>query len=123
MITMLAKLLGGGVLDRVLDTINKKVDSETDREALRTEAVREHMRTRPDWLRAGGFWLLVIAGAPFIYHVAWVCFYSVHWCADCHAPVNWTVAALPEPFDEYQGWIIMAYIGGLSLFGLPRKTR
>lgn len=121
MLGFITKILGGGILDRVLDTIDKKVDAETDREALRTEAVREHMRHRPDWLRAGGFWLLVIAGAPFIYHASWVGIYSVHWCADCHAPADWTIAALPPPFDEYQGWIIMAYIGGLSLFGVVKR--
>lgn len=117
----LIKLLGGGLLDRALDTVDKKIAAETDKEKIKADIIREHMTRRSDWLSAGGLWTLLIAGAPFIYHAWWVVLYSVHWCADCHNPKEWTVAALPQPFNEYQGWIMMAFIGALGLFTGARK--
>ena len=53
------KLLTGGLLDRVLDTVDKKVEAQTDREALKAEIIKTHYATRADWMQAGGFWLLL----------------------------------------------------------------
>lgn len=117
----LLKLISSGVLDRALDTVDRRIDAETDRKALQAEIVREHMKRRASWMQAGGFWTLLIAGAPFVYHAAAVNLYSVHWCADCHAPKGWSIAALPAPFDQYQGWVILAFIGALSLLAGWRR--
>lgn len=121
MIRALINLLTGGVLDRVLDTVDRKVQSSTDREKIKGDIIKEHMRTRAGWMKSGGFITLMVLLVPTAYHYAAVSIYSVHWCKDCHAAKDWTIAALPEPLDQYQGWIILAAIGGLSLLTGLRK--
>ena len=121
MIGWLVKLVSGGALSRVLETVDRKISAETDRDKIKGDILREHVRTRSGWMRAGGFVTLLIAGGPFIYHAAAVAVYSVHWCADCHAPKDWTVAALPPPFDQYQAAAIMAFMGCVSVLAWVRK--
>jgi len=120
MIATLLKLLGGGLLGRVLDTVDAKIAAETDREAVKAEIIKEHYRGRADWMRAGGFWLmLAFAGPLALWHAA-VVIYSILWCAGCAYPQEWTVAALPSPLDEWAGIIIVSIFGVL---GVSRVTR
>ena len=116
----LLNLISGGALNRVFDTIDKKIDSDTDRQKLKAEIIREHMRTRSDWLRAGGLFLMLPFVAVVFFHFGAVALYSVLWCADCMSPQGWTIAALPEPMATWEGWIIAASIGGLSLMRLGK---
>lgn len=113
-----------GLLDRTLDTVDRKIEAQTDREKIKSDLIREtavaHMRTRAGWLAAGGFWLLFLFAAPTATHYAAVVAYSILWCADCAYPQPWTIAALPGVMAEWQGWIVMASIGGLSLLGVRR---
>ncbi|WP_420013910.1 hypothetical protein [Tateyamaria sp.] len=60
MIAFIAKLLGGGLLDRVMDTVDRKVAAETDRDRIKGEIIKSHMATRPDFMRAGGFILMLL---------------------------------------------------------------
>jgi len=113
----LIKLLGGGLLDRVLDTVDKKVRSETDREKIKGDIIKEAYRTRADWMRAGGFWLMLGFAAPLMFWFAAVLFYSVFWCAGCAYPQSWTIAALPAPLDQWAGWIVV------SIFSVIGATR
>ncbi len=46
MLGAILRILTGGVLDRVLSTVDRKIAAETDREALKAEIIREHYRTR-----------------------------------------------------------------------------
>lgn len=115
MIGALIKWLTGGALDRAMGTVDRYVDAKTDREAIKADIVREHMRTRADWLRAGGFWTLLLFAVPTALHYAAVVAYSLLWCFSCAHPQDWTIAALPGPMADWQGWIILASIGGLSL--------
>lgn len=118
MIALLAKLFGGGLIDRVLDTVDKKVAAETDREAIKGEIIKEHYRARADWMRAGGFWLSMLFALPLAFWYGAVCVYSVFWCAGCAFPQGWTIAALPAPLDEWAGLIIISIFGvvGVSRF-------
>lgn len=109
-----------GALDRALDTIDNKIEAETDREKIKADIIRQHMTTRGEWLRAGGFWTLAAFAVPALFHFGAVTVYSVFWCADCAYPKAWTIAALPAPMSEWQGWIVLASIGGLSLLGVRR---
>lgn len=113
MLGFLTKLFGGGLLDRVLDTVDRKVQSETDREKLRSEVVREHLRSRPGFMQAGGFVLMLLFAIPLAFWFTAVAVYSVLWCAGCAYPQDWTIAALPPPLDEWAGAIIIA------IFGVP----
>ncbi|AGG91188.1 MULTISPECIES: hypothetical protein [unclassified Sulfitobacter] len=114
------KWLTGGVLDRAMQTVDKYVDAQTDREAIKADIIKTHMQTRADWLRAGGFWTLLLFAVPTALHYMAVVLYSLLWCARCAFPVGWTIAALPGAMADWQGYIILASIGGLSLLGMRR---
>ena len=113
----LLNLLGGGLLDRVLDTVDKKVQSETDRDKIKGDIIKEAYRTKADWMRAGGFWLMLGFALPLMFWFAAVVVYSVFWCAGCAYPQAWSIAALPAPLDEWAGLIIV------SIFGVIGATR
>lgn len=112
--------LSGGALGRILDTVDRRIDVEANKDKIRGDVIREHMRTRAGWMRAGGFWTLLLFAIPTAFHFAAVVVYSVFWCADCAYPKDWTIAALPAPMSQWQGWVVLACIGGLSLFSLKR---
>jgi hypothetical protein len=120
---MFAKILGwlaSGPLDRILDTVDRKVDAQTDREKIKGDIIQEHYRHRGDWMRAGGFILMFAFSAPLAYWFASVCVYSVHFCADCAYPKDWTIAALPAPLDEWAGIIIVSIFGVIGVSRLRR---
>jgi hypothetical protein len=120
MIRAILSALTGGLLDRALDTVDRKIAAETDREALKAEIIREHVRTRPDWMRAGGFWLMLIFAAPLAFWHGMVIYDSALGCADCMWANDWTVAALPRPLDEWAGIIIVSIFGVLGIDRLRR---
>lgn len=120
MIRAALRWLTGGILDRVLDTVDRRVQATTDREMIKSEIIKEHYRTRADFMRAGGFWLMLIFAAPLAFWWAAVILYSVLWCRGCIWPQAWTIAALPAPLDEWAGLIVMAIFGVLGVDRLRR---
>ncbi|MCY6380958.1 hypothetical protein [Hoeflea prorocentri] len=113
MVTVLVKLLGtafgrltGGTLDRILDTIDHKVDDKTERDRIRADVLADYMRAQVTVLTGRGWWFPLFFIVPLGLWFAAVCLYSVLWCADCAFPQDWTVAALPSPLDEWAGAII-----------------
>lgn len=120
-LSLVFKWISSGPLDRILDTIDRKVENETHREKLRTDIIKAHMTTRAAWLKAGGIKTLLLFAIPTALHYSAIVFYSLLVCKTCiYGPVDWNIAALPEPMDQWEGWIIMASIGGLSLLGMRR---
>lgn len=116
----LVRILTGGLLDRVLSTVDRRIAAQTDREALKSEIIREHYRSRADWMRAGGFWLMLLFAAPLALWWSAVILYSIFWCARCAYPQPWTIAALPAPLDEWAGMIVVAIFGVIGLTNLRR---
>ncbi|HNB28905.1 MAG TPA: hypothetical protein PLR41_18185 [Alphaproteobacteria bacterium] len=112
--------LGAGPLDRILSTVDKRIAAETDREALKADIIKTHYATRADFMRAGGFWLMLIFALPLGVWFAAVCLYSILWCRLCAYPQTWSIAALPAPLDEWAGLIVMAIFG---VIGLQRFKR
>lgn len=112
--------LTGGVLDRVLDTVDKRVDAQTDRDRLKADLIKTHMQTREGFMRAGGFWLMFMFAAPLALWFAAVLVYSVLWCAGCAFPQTWTIAALPAPLDDWSGAMITAIFGVVGLASLRK---
>lgn len=115
MIRALLSWLTGGILDRVLSTVDKQIEAQTDREALKRDLIVEHYRQRADWMRAGGFWLMLSFAGPLALWWAAVLLYSVLWCRGCVWPQTWTVAALPAPLDQWAGMIVVSIFGVIGL--------
>lgn len=120
MLRSILNWLMGGILDRVLDTVDKRIEAQTDREAVKAEIIKEHYRSRADFMRAGGFWLMLIFAAPLGVWWSAVLVYSVLWCRGCAWPQDWSIAALPPPLDEWAGLIVMAIFGVLGVDRLRR---
>lgn len=120
-IAKLVSILTGGLLDRVLLTVDRKIAAETDREALKAEIIRDHFQTRSDWMRAGGFWLMLLFAGPLALWWAAVVVYSVLWCAGCAFPQSWSIAALPEPLAEWAGLMIVSIFGVLGVDRIVRR--
>lgn len=117
---ILSKLIGGGVLDRVLDTVDKRVEAQTDKDRIKGEILQEHIRSRPGYMQAGGFVLMLLFAIPLGGYFAAVIVYSVLWCAGCAFPQDWTIAALPPPLDEWSWLIVVSIFGVVGVTGLKR---
>ena len=124
MIKTILGWLTGGVLDRVLDTIDHKVGNETDRERIKTEAVQSYVAAHVQ-IASSRQWFfplffLIPAGVWF----ASVCIYSVLWCRGCAYPQDWSIAALPPPLNEWMGWIVSSlFIGKAGEMLIERLKR
>lgn len=120
MIKTVLNWLTGGILDRALSTVDKAIQSKTDQEALKADIIREYYRQRADWMRSGGFWLMVMFAAPLALWYASVIVYSMLFCARCAFPQSWVIASLPDPLNEWS-WIIVVSIFGV--IGLERMKK
>lgn len=119
MIRAILGLFTGPVLDKVFRTIDMQIAAQSDKDRLRAEVIKAHYVTRADWMRAGGFVLMMLFAVPLAFWFAAVTVYSVFWCAGCAFPRDWAIAALPPPLDEWGGMIVLAIFGviGVSRFG------
>lgn len=120
MIKLLANLFGPGLLDRVLDTVDHKIKSDVDKDKIKADIIKVHLETRPDFMRAGGLWLMLMFALPLAFWHGAVAVYSVFWCAGCAYPQDWTIAALPSPLDEWAGLMIISIF---SVVGADRLLR
>lgn len=111
----------GGALDRVLQTVDRKIEAESDRDRIKADLITVHYKTRAGFMQAGGFWLMLLFAAPLAFWFAAVCVYSVFWCADCAFPQAWTIAALPPPLDEWSAQIVIAIFGVAGLTRFARR--
>lgn len=120
MLRFILSWLTSGPLDRVLDTVDHKISSETDREKIKGDIIKEHYRQRAEWMRAGGFVLMLLFALPLAAWFGAVVIYSMLWCAGCVLPQQWTIAALPAPLDEWAGLIIVSIFGVIGVSRLRR---
>jgi hypothetical protein len=95
-----------GPLGRILDTIDRKVDNDTERERIKTEAVQSYVNAQAQVLTGRGWWFPILFLAPAGFWFGAVCVYSVLWCRGCAYPQEWTVAALPPPLSDWMGAIV-----------------
>jgi hypothetical protein len=119
-IAFIAKLLGGGVIDRVLDTVDKRIETDQNRDKIKGDLLIAHTKHRGDWMRSGGFVLMLLFAVPLATWFGAVVVYSILWCAGCAYPQGWTIAALPAPLDQWAGGIIVSIFG---VVGLDRFKR
>lgn len=114
---------GGGALDRILSTVDRKIIAETDREKLKADLVRSYYETRPGFMAQGGVWLMAALASPFVFWLWAVVLASVFWCRDCAFPQPWTIAALPPPLDDHLAIIIASIFGAGSVLGAAQIIR
>lgn len=124
MLKLILGWLGGGPLSRILDTVDHKIDNATERERIKTEAVTEYVKAHVGIANSRQWWFPVFFLAPAGAHFAAVSLYSILWCRGCAFPQDWTIAALPAPFNEWEGLIVTSlFIGkaGEQLIARLRK--
>jgi len=114
------KWLAGGALDRALDTVDRKIDAETDREKIKGDIIQTYYNSRASYMAAGGFWLMLAFAGPLAFWFAAVVVYSVFWCQGCAYPREWTIAALPPPLSEWAGVMIVAIFGIIGVSKLRK---
>jgi hypothetical protein len=102
----IAKWLTGSTLDRILSSVDHKVDNETERERVRAGIVEEYAKAQVALLSGRGWWFPLFFIVPLGLWFASVCLYSVLFCAGCAFPQSWSIAALPKPLDEWAGAIV-----------------
>lgn len=115
--------LTSGPLDRILSSIDKHGDAITDRERIKTEAVTQYVQAQVSIANSRQWFFPLFMLVPTAFHYAAVNVYSVLWCARCAFPVSWTIAALPSPFDQYEGAIVMSLFIGKAGEALISRLR
>jgi hypothetical protein len=104
--------LTSGPLDRILTSIDKHGDAITDREKIKSEAVQQFVQAQVQIANSRQWFFPLFMLVPTAFHYAAVNIYSVLWCARCAFPVTWTIAALPSPFDQWEGLIVTSLFIG-----------
>lgn len=118
-----AKILGfltGAPLSKVMDLVDAHMSNSLDKDKLKADIIKAQYETRSDYMRSGGFWLMLLFAAPLALWWASVILYSVLWCQGCAYPQSWTIAALPPPLDEWAGLIVVSIFG---VIGVDRFKR
>lgn len=95
-----------GPLDRILDTVDHRLDNETAREEIRTKAVSAYVEQLARVQTSRWGWAPLLFYIPVGFWFASVCVYSVLWCRTCAFPQSWSIAALPPSLDPWIGAII-----------------
>lgn len=101
-----------GPFGRIMDTVDHKIDNETDRQRIKAGVLEEYLKSQARIMTGPGWWFPLFFVVPLGFYWLAVVVYSVFWCKDCAFPQDWTIAALPKPMDEWAGAIIATYFGG-----------
>lgn len=107
----------GGSLEKILDTINRKMDNDVQREEIKAEVTKKWVEAQAQLLVGRTWWFQLFFVIPL---GAW-------WTAVILDSIfGWehNIAALPSPLDEWAGWIISALFivdGGKALIGRFKK--
>jgi hypothetical protein len=121
MLTFLKAIFGwltGGTLGRILDTVDKRFDNETERQLIRKQAVDSYLQAQVAVLTGPGWWFPLFFIIPLGLWFSAVCLYSVLFCAGCAFPQAWTVAALPPPLDQWGGVIVASMFVASQAHGI-----
>jgi hypothetical protein len=93
-------------LDRILSTVDNRVDNITERERIKAQTVESYVNAQAQVLTGRGWWFPLLFLVPAGLWFSAVCIYSVLWCRGCAYPQDWTIAALPSPLNEWMGAIV-----------------
>lgn len=97
--------LTGGTLDRLLDTIDKKFDGDTEKERIKAEVTKTYVSAQANLLVGRTWWFQLFFVLPLGFWWTSVIIDSImiHFSWWTH-----TTAALPEPIGTWAAWIISA---------------
>ncbi len=95
----------GGTLDKILDTIDKKMDAGTERERIKAEVTMAYTQAQANLLVGRTWWFQLFFVVPLgLWWTSVIIDSIMMW-------FSWydhTTAALPSPLDTWAGWIISA---------------
>jgi hypothetical protein len=116
MIGRILSWLTAGALDRILLSLDKSIDNETERQRIRAEVAQTYATAQARLLTERTWWFQLFFVVPLgIWFTAVV--------ADSLFHFSWNVAALPAPLDEWAGWIVSSLFlvdGGRKLIAVAR---
>lgn len=110
-------LFTGGSLDRILDTIERRMDNEVTKEEIKAEVTKTWINAQANLLVGRTWWFQLFFVVPLGFWWSAVILDSVFQFA-------WNVATLPSPLDEWAGWILSSVFlidGTKALIGRFKK--
>jgi hypothetical protein len=106
-------LFTGGTLDRVLNTIEKRMDNEVTKEQVKAEVTKTVVTAQAQLMVGRTWWFQLFFVVPLGFWWTAIVLDSV-----CH--FGWEVDKLPAPLDEWASYILTALFivdGGKALLG------
>lgn len=99
----LLSFITGGSLDRILDTIEHRMDDETKKEEIKAEVTKTWINAQANLLVGRTWWFQLFFVLPF---GLWLTGAIIAVLGQAY--FGWSIAmpALPAPLDEWAGWII-----------------
>lgn len=110
-----------GPLGRILDTIDHRMDAGVQRDQIKAKAVSDFTQAQVAVVNGKGWLFPLFFIVPVGLHFSAVCVYSVFWCRGCAFPAQWSIAALPAPFDQWEGAIVLSYFVGATGMGIMSR--
>jgi hypothetical protein len=115
MIKTILSWLTGGVLGRILDSVDKSIDNETERQQIRSEAVQSYVKTAAEVkiasMQSRAFWLVwTLFAAPL----------GIWWAlvlADTTFSFGWKVSDLPASIKPWADIIFGSLFGSGATVG------
>lgn len=108
LLTIILNWFTGNTLDRILKTVDNKIDNETTREEIRSDIVKKFAEEQSKIVRDRTWIFQLIFLIPAGFWFASVCIYSVLWCQQCVYPQSWVIAALPGNLTDWVAVMISA---------------
>lgn len=111
--SLAVSLITGGTLDKILDTIDRKMDDGVKKEEIKADVTKTWISAQASLLVGRTWWFQLFFVIPL----------GFWWTAvivDSVFGFEHNIAALPNPLDEWAGWIITALFmvdGGKALLG------
>lgn len=113
----LLSFITGGSLDRILDTIEKRLDNEVTKEEIKAEVTKTWIQAQANLLVGRTWWFQLFFVVPLGFWWSAVIIDSVF-------GFSWNVASLPQPLDEWAGWMLSSVFlidGTKSIIGRFKK--
>ena len=107
-------LLTGGTLDKILETIDHRMDNDVQKEQVKADVTKTWINAQAQLLVGRTWWFQLLFVIPLGFWWSAVIVDSVFGFQ------NWNVAALPSPLDDWAGLMIGALFivdGGKALIG------